>query len=338
MEVPIISRISDFEAGFSRLQNPSFLSRVFGLSGVDEIAKLRTFWTWGALILAVLATFSSLIKRTKLLLYRLQRVNTVISQPAVQSDDYDDDDEEDDGESSCSSSCSEDSDSEEENEDEFLTPTAGKRGFRDFVFAADFRVADSGRLPNENRGQTSNLRRRPRRISEDSDDGRGENQFPPSVVKLWDGLGLGLKNSGECGYISTWDLHRKDFSALSAPLTAVLDSAGMDRTRRLALKLWDARMVPQTPAVVAEWEPRRREVEKVYVRGDVGSVAVRDFANVKEPSRKAANAAAADGLTWFDADAVMVDGDAESPSLRPGYVPESVVSRCRDAVRSSLPG
>ncbi|XP_068638919.1 uncharacterized protein [Aristolochia californica] len=338
MEVPIISRISDFEAGFSRLQIPSFVSRILGLSGIDEIAKLHTFWTWGALILAVLATFSSLIKRTKLLLYRLQMVNTVISQSLLQCDD------DDDGESSCSSSCSEDSDSEEENEDEFLTPMAGKRG-QDLTFEADFGVADSGRLSNENWQQTSYLRRVPRRLSGVSAEGGGENQFSTTVVKLWDGLSLGFKHSGGCGYTSTWDFNRMEkaqfflasrsqIPALSAPCPAVLVSTGVDKTRRVAMNFWDARMDPLTPAVVAEWKPPQREVvgieadevEKVYDNDNV----VRNFRNVRPPLTDP------DGLTWFDADAVIVDGDGDSPSSYPVNVPESVVFRCRDAVRSYL--
>ncbi|XP_068644022.1 uncharacterized protein [Aristolochia californica] len=318
MEVPIISRISDFEAGFSRLQNPSFVSRIFGLSGIDEIAKLRTFWTWGALILAVLATFSSLLKRTKLLLFRLRTVNTVISQPLLHCDDYDDDNGDDDEESSCSSSCSEDSDSEEENEDGFLMPTAGKRG-QSFIFVADSERSD------ENWSQTSNLKRRPRRLSDLSGDKGGESQFSTNVVKLWDGLGLGFKNSDRCGYISTCDFDRNESffagwsqtSQLSAPCPA-----GVDKTRSVALKFWDARMGPQTPAVVAEWEPPRREVvgidangvEKVYVSDDVGSVSVRNLRNVTAPSTDP------DGLTWFDADAVIVGGDIDSPSSCPGVV------------------
>lgn len=72
MEVPIMSRISGFEAGISRLQAPSLLSNLLRLSWSDDAASLQVFmWTWGPLILALVAALGSLVRRAKLLLLRL---------------------------------------------------------------------------------------------------------------------------------------------------------------------------------------------------------------------------------------------------------------------------
>lgn len=68
-----MSRISGFEAGISRLQAPSLLSKLLRLSGSDEAASLQAFmWTWGPLILALVATLGSLVRRAKLLLLLLR--------------------------------------------------------------------------------------------------------------------------------------------------------------------------------------------------------------------------------------------------------------------------
>lgn len=64
-----MSRISSFEAGIGRLEATSLLSNLLRLSWPDEASSLQVFmWTWGPLILALVAALGSLVRRAKLLL------------------------------------------------------------------------------------------------------------------------------------------------------------------------------------------------------------------------------------------------------------------------------
>ncbi|XP_077221064.1 uncharacterized protein LOC143854836 [Tasmannia lanceolata] len=288
MEIPVMSRLSSFEAGINRLQNPSLISRIFQLSGIGETSyEFYSFWTLGALILAAIATFSSLIDRTKLVLFRFPKGNSVISAPLLL---FEDDDE------TCSSSSDDEGDS---------APIENREG-------QNFRVANSGKF-DEFEGQICKL-----------------NSWQGNVVKLWDGLGLGLENSNN--FISMWDLNKGEIirsfftgrgkiPAICMKSPAVLVSAGveLENMRHVALRVWDLRIGGQITAAVAEWQPRRRRdfagidsggVEKVYVTDDVSSVAiVRDLRNVTSPLEGLTES---DVPTWFDADAVMVgDGDGD---------------------------
>lgn len=146
--------ISNFEADVKYLQNPTLISQFFSLSNIEKFPQLYSFWKWGALFLAIFATFSSLITRIKLIFIYLRRIKPS-TQPIVQylNDDFDfscDDNDE------CSSVSS--------NDEELISPVD-----------RDFSVA----------GQKSNLRLRRRRSSYEL--------FPltefvsgKSVVKLWD--------------------------------------------------------------------------------------------------------------------------------------------------------
>lgn len=67
-----MSRISSFEAGIGRLEATSLLSNLLRLSWPDEASSLQVFmWTWGPLILALVAALGSLVRRAKLLLLLL---------------------------------------------------------------------------------------------------------------------------------------------------------------------------------------------------------------------------------------------------------------------------
>ncbi|XP_077252701.1 uncharacterized protein LOC143892121 [Tasmannia lanceolata] len=311
MEIPIMSTVSGFEAGINSLQNPSLISRIFTLSGIGEIPELHSFWTWGALILALIATFSRVLNRTKLILFRIPNPSSSISDPLL---NFTDDDE-----------TSSSSDDEDDCNDLFSSSMVGP-----FVNQTeeDFRVANSGKF-DENQGQICKLKP------------------SSSVVKLWDGLGMGLDNCS--GFISMWDLNKGEIvrsfttgggqiPAICVTSPEVMVSAGVD-----SLRVWDSRVGSQIPVTVAEWEPRRKKiggidsggVEKVYVRDDVGSApVVRDLRNVRTPLTES------DVQTWFDADAVMVSDSDEGfenavtlswPGI--GCGSDSVVSRCRNAVR-----
>ncbi|XP_010265355.1 PREDICTED: uncharacterized protein LOC104603107 [Nelumbo nucifera] len=322
MEIPVISRISGFEAGINCLQNPSFVSRLFHLAGIEDIYLNYSLWTWGALIVAFLATFSSLIKRTQILIFRIWRTRSEhIFRPLVDADADDDQEDEDEDEIFSTSSSSDDDD---DDEDESFSPFENPRPVDE-----DFRVAGSGNY-NEDRGEGFKLRHRRRRSNcEDWFSWSGFTNSQ-SVVKLWDGLGLGFRNTSE-SRISVRDLNKEQticsfvggmcqFPSVSIASPAMVLSAGLENSRNAALRVWDARVGRQIPAIFAEWQPRRRKitgvgsggVEKVFVRDDAGSFAVRDLRNLQLPLEDE-DLMESNGGTWWNANAVIVsDGDRDS--------------------------
>lgn len=97
------------DSGLSRFQNPSFL------------LHLKALWTWAALIIAAIATFNSLIRRSTRILLRIRKGKSVISLPPLYTSDdefyYSDDDESsDDG----------------EDDDELVTSSDSEKDFGDF--------------------------------------------------------------------------------------------------------------------------------------------------------------------------------------------------------------
>ncbi|XP_043717839.1 uncharacterized protein LOC122665765 [Telopea speciosissima] len=331
LEIPVINRISGFEAGFNRLRNPSFISRAIDLLlGNDEIFLNYKFWTWGALILAILATFSGVINRTKLVIlrfYRRQRsVDSVhfLLRPLV-------DDDEDDNDETCSPSSSND---EDENQR---------------LFDEDICVVGSGSYDED---QVDNRLKLRRRFSW-SDFAGGK-----SVVRLWDGLGLGLglrfDGSSTESVVSMWDLNKNEIinsfygggayqiPTISRAAPSVGLTAGLEESGNVAFRVWDARLGRQIPAIFAELQPRWRrtvaidsdEVEKVYVTDDSNAVTVRDIRKVGFPIESEED-------TWWDSDAVIVsDADREPPvKIRGSVLSRNLsrnLSRCRDAVKSYL--
>uniref|UniRef100_A0A5B6YGY0 Uncharacterized protein n=1 Tax=Davidia involucrata TaxID=16924 RepID=A0A5B6YGY0_DAVIN len=292
MEIPEINMISDFEAGMNCLQNPSLLSRSFSLSGDGKLSQVYSIWKWGALILALVATFSGiLINRIKILLNRFRRLKTLASsEPLLQQFDDDESDFSDDD--TCSSASSEDEDYES-------TSSFEDRQSVD----EDFCVA----------GSSLRLRRcrsRGDRFSW-SDFATGK-----SVVKLWDSFGLGLDLEDSSGsVISIWDLNkdkkissifggRCQIPSISMSSPEVILSAEMNNRNNVALGLYDTRVGRQIPAISAEWWPKRGKivginsggVEKVYVRDEVtGALTIGDMRNVKTPLQ---NLTESDGDTW----------------------------------------
>ncbi|WMV28202.1 hypothetical protein MTR67_021587 [Solanum verrucosum] len=263
--------ISGFEAGVKCLQNPSLVSRFFSLSPIEKVPQVYSFWKWGALILAILATFSSLIRKIKLLFIYVRRIKPS-AEPLLQylGEDFDisDDDDEDD---KCSSAAAPSSDDED---------------LLDQQIDEDFTVAG---------GQNRNLRFRRRRNSFE--------RFPwtefsagKNVVKLWDrNLFTG---SSEVPSV-----------AMASP-SVVLSSEVKNDRNGVVLAAYDTRMKSNSPAICADWGKGSGKVVgvngsgvgKVYVRNEAaGKLTVGDLRNVKTPLQEI------DGDTWWDADAVIVE-------------------------------
>ncbi|KAK9091308.1 hypothetical protein Sjap_024485 [Stephania japonica] len=313
MELPVISFEAEIINRFE--SNPSLMSRLL-LQISDEIFRVSSLWTLGALLLAFLATVFRRRSSSS-----SSYSSDITSPPASADSDPDD-----------VSSVSSSSDDEEEVE---ISSDS------DCLISDD---VDSVRRP-ERRSRKFRLSRR-RSGSEGrfswSDFVNGK-----SVVKTWDGLGLGLGLGFESssGLISSlWDLDREEeeitassrydsgrasrFPATGAPSPAVVVSAGIDERRNnIGLKVWDSRLGRRNPAIFAEWEPRRRK------SSPAGVVEVRDMRNVAAPLEELTES---DLETWWDADAVIVNGDSDVCRLDRSRCGGSVVSRCRNAVLSYL--
>ncbi|KAK9998233.1 hypothetical protein SO802_017836 [Lithocarpus litseifolius] len=265
MEIPVINRISDLELS---LQNPSMFSRVFPVSGFEVIR----FWKWGALVLALVASFSTIMNRVRILIVKFQRASSAASEPLlklIDDDDIyssDDDDDDDDETSSVSSSIEEE---EEEEEEEPMDE--------------DFRVSGSGRgYFGRSQGQSRNSKQWQRFSWTDLASG--------SVVKLWDHLGLGLDFDGEVdgNLISVYDMNREQrvTSLLGgrsvvmavSPLNSgsVVTAAEKAVSGNVSLKVWDTRVRCRIPEILAEWGPQLGKKIVAVGYGGVGKVHVRD--------------------------------------------------------------
>ncbi|KAG8498423.1 hypothetical protein CXB51_006898 [Gossypium anomalum] len=318
MEIPVINRISDFEASISTLNNPSFLSQVYALSGIDKIYQAYHFWKWGALILALLASLSTIINRLKILVIRFRRNHSLPCRPLLYDTDFDTDSET----SSCSSS---------DNEVEYEEPSASQNWRQ---VDEDFRVRGSGHFIDDQwRNSGSTLRKRRSSIG-DLFSWAEELTSGKSVVKLWDNLGLGfrLDLDESDNVLNVYDINKEtkirsifgeksDFQAVSASSSspAVVVSAGGDSsTRRVAVSAWDTRLDCRQPVILTEWCPEKPMekisavntdgVEKVYIRGDVkGMLTVGDMRKASSPLR---NLTDSEVETWWDADAVIVSDES----------------------------
>lgn len=316
MEIPIINRMSNFD-------DPSFLSRLLQIS---QISQPFSLWKWGALILALLATFTSMINRIKILIVRLRKRGSLATQPLHSEPDADGFSESED--ESCSSISSDDEGAAAEP----LFPIEDEQNVR------------VGYCEDERQSNRTGLRRR-RSIGDRVS--LSELTSGRNVVKLWDGLSL----DNPRGCLSIYDLSKDpnvssflggtcQFTAVPKASPSVVVSAMTENAKSTALRVWDARVGLQIPAIFAEWRPQIGKIVsvgtggigKVYVRdGDTGEFAVGDLRNVSSPLQ---NVTERDGQTWWDADAVMVYKDRIDSLAVKGC--ESLVSRCCDAVKSYL--
>ncbi|XAR72341.1 hypothetical protein NMG60_11018948 [Bertholletia excelsa] len=304
MEIPELSIISDIEAGVSYLQNPSLISRVFSLSGIQQVPQVYIFWKWGALILALVATFSGVITFWTVKCLASSGPPTQQILDDYSSDEDKDEDEDEDEDISCSSKSS---------DHERYNPTTS---FHDREQVDEVYCVAGSRFRRDY--QDGDLRLRRLRSAGDrfswSDFAGGR-----SPVKLWNSVGLALNFEEDSlnSMISLWDMNRDkkitSFSGMgcqipvvSSSSPTVIISAGSNREKSILLGVYDTREKHQAPAVVAEWRPRRQGkvvvgavsggVEKVYVSDSVaGDSLVGDLRKITSPLEYLAES---DGDKW----------------------------------------
>ncbi|KAI4313916.1 hypothetical protein L6164_026858 [Bauhinia variegata] len=317
MEVPVFQRFNDFQVGLSTLHNPS-------LRGIQSISIAFSFCKWGAVILALVAAFGSIIKRVKILVIRFQREkHSLPSFPHLSElDDGDFSSTDDEGSYSPTSSTALSEFEEEEDE-----PSPSSSSYFSWRRTDDdFLVRGSGhRFDAQLQNDDAMLRRR-RSIGELFSLSELVNNR--SVVKLWDSIGFGLgldfdySDSSSGSMISVYD-GETPVPAVSNSSPPVLFSAGTNGSGNLELKIWDTRLRRRIPAVFADWGPQLGKingvgssgVQKVYVRDDAGcGVTVGDMRNVNSPLRKVTKS---NVDTWWDTDAVIVtdQGYGGDPAL-----------------------
>ncbi|XP_065880775.1 uncharacterized protein [Euphorbia lathyris] len=300
MEIPVINRIGDFEAGIASLQNPSFVSQIFSLSPVGKFHQPFSVFKWGALILAFVASFATIIKRIKFLIFRLHNHFFPPPSPNTIQHEYSYDSDTD---SSCSSLSSEDDEDENEEEEEEADyePTVSFSSQNWRSIDEDFSVKGS-----DHQCQNRSLRKRRNHSIEDLFSSFSELTNGKSVVKLWDNLGLGLRFSTGNewrNHISVYDTNsdRNLLSifgeesqipavSVSSSSPAVIVSSETNVSGNL-LKVWDTRVGGRLPGILAEWRPKLGKIvgiggglAKVYVRNDVtGRLTVGDLRKVRSP-------------------------------------------------------
>ncbi|KAJ0823349.1 hypothetical protein HanPSC8_Chr16g0742671 [Helianthus annuus] len=252
MEIAELNLIGDFEAGIKCLQNPSLLSN---LSLHNKLPQY-SFWTCGALIIAVFATFTNLFNKINLFIHQIRfRFLSSFQTSSPQQIQYDDDDfdfdfSDDDIDDDTPSSVAESDDEDYDSEDTRVNEV--------------FRVEGSGSSYfDDNEGQEGNFTLRRRNRFSWSDFSAGK-----SVVQLWDSFGLGLDfedDDDESG-IAIWDLNRdvKLSSGRRCQVPAsvaekVVLTAEMDGSHGgVGFGTYDSRMGVTCPAVCATWQPRRK--------------------------------------------------------------------------------
>lgn len=334
MEVLVVNRIIDFETNI----NPSLVSQVSAVSGIGKFYQTYNLWKWGALILALIASFTTIINRVKVLIVKLQK-HPSLSSPQhhqlLDDDDYetdsissdDEDEEEQDG----------DEEEEEEEEQSGTMPFYSSQNWQRRV-DEDFRAGGSGDAYDDDdeqwRSRNLGLRRRRSGIGDLFSWSELMMTSGKNVVKLWDNLGLGLglnledyseneftiydvNYEREFRKIAS-DFGRKDESPsfVSTPSSpAVIVSAATRGRGRVTFGGWDTRIGSRLPAMLAEWRPKLGNIvgikaggiEKVFVRDNVSNaLTVGDMRKVNSPLDDPTEA---DVDTWWDADAVIVTED-----------------------------
>ncbi|XP_076947250.1 uncharacterized protein LOC143619126 [Bidens hawaiensis] len=245
MEIADLNLISDFEAGIKCLQNnPSFISKL----KPPQLYSF-TFWTYGALIIAVFATFGNLFNRLKKLIHQTSIQFWVLYRnskypPTVDHDDLDFD-------------FSDDEDSPESDDDDLnLSGSLDSVGSEDGYDANEvFRYAE-----NDDEGQNGNFTFRRRNGFSWSDFAAGK-----SVVQLWDSFGLGFDLDDDEDEVSIWDLNQEvkissgqRCTAAVAADTVVLTAEVNGGNGEVGFGTYDSRVDETSPAIYAAWRPRRR--------------------------------------------------------------------------------
>ncbi|KAK7306926.1 hypothetical protein VNO77_39560 [Canavalia gladiata] len=309
MQVPLIDRINDLQVGLNSLHNPSFPSQITtSFSGIQSVSIAYNFCKWSAVILALVATFGSIINRITIFIIRLRK-----KAPSLPSlDDYDD----------VYSSSDEDYEIDD-NDDDDLTyssseleddPSASSSYNRLDEF---FRVRGTGHYFDDEFHTQNDTQNHKRCRSIGDIFSLSELANSKSVVKLWDSIGFGLGldfDDNEDGVVSPYEVSngKQPVPASSTASPAVVLSAGEGACGNLALEIWDTRLRRRKPTVVAEWGPTMGKtvrvesggVQKVYVRDDGRyGLTVGDMRKVTTPL---GNVTESDTDTWLDADVIAV--------------------------------
>nr|XP_043624793.1 uncharacterized protein LOC122596309 [Erigeron canadensis] len=229
MEITELNLIGDFEAGIKCLQqnHPSILSNL------SLIPQLYSYWTWGALLIAVFATFTNIFNRLKTFIYSIRFKLITSCQKTCQPQTFDQDDfdfdfsDDEDCDDDTPSSVADSDDQELDSEDENV------------VFRHE--------------GQNGDFALRRRNGFSWSDFSAGK-----SVVQLWDSFGLGLDfeddeydNSGEIGI---WDVNMNSGrrgTAAKTPENVVVTADVVG-----GFGGYDCRMGGKLPEILAAWRPR----------------------------------------------------------------------------------
>lgn len=246
MEIPVLNRMTDFEASINSLNKPTLELDFVNFSLPIQFCK------WGALFLALAYAFTSFAYKVKILILHFNRKSKSLlataSDPFLShfSDEFSSSDDENDD--VCSSSDDNDDEKEEK---------STSSSYDDLTrFNEDFRVKGGFCNFGENQGQNRKFRlRRRRSIAGDNFSLLSDLVSGNGVVKLW-----------ESGIPSV---------SISP---AVIFTAGAGEDGKFGLGLWDFRTRLESPAVQAEWRSDRRgkavgidtgRTGKVYVSDDV---------------------------------------------------------------------
>ncbi|XP_018825535.1 uncharacterized protein LOC108994679 [Juglans regia] len=302
MEIPVISCLNELELS---IPNSSLFARILSVSGFEA----SSIWKVGALILAIVASFSTIANGINVFILKIKRDNSIASEPLLKFvGDYDTDSE---GETCSSLSSSLEDDGEEDEDDE------EPESHRCQPVDEDFRVAGGSDHYVESYEENRKSKFRRRFSWADFAGGR-------SVVKLWDNLGLGLDfnddgdDSAE-SVISVYDTNKetrissvfggKPVAASTSPSLIVMASRENGSRDGLSLRLWDTRVRCRIPAMLGQWRPQLGKivrvgyggVEKVYFRDDAtGDLKVGEVKKVSSPLGNGS-----DMDTWWDADTVI---------------------------------
>ncbi|GMH27499.1 hypothetical protein Nepgr_029342 [Nepenthes gracilis] len=311
MEIPMIARISDLESSMNYLNNPSFFTRLISIFEFESFPLPPKFWRWGAFIIALVYAFSSVAHKFKILILQHRKSGPLASEPlSTDSDDEsygaEEEDDDDGGRSSCSS--------DDENDEAASSSYENITKFED-----DFRVAGSS---NFNRNELSSRKfQLHRRRSFCNNFSLSELLSGKSIVKRWDGLGLGVDlDVSSVTAISILDLNKNtkigsifgQRSAVPTPSPAVILSAIAENDRKLGVNLWDTRIRQRTAAVYAEWRLQRPGtaitvkaggIDKIYVRANASKNIIGDVRKVNWPLDISTEY---DEDSWWDADAITL--------------------------------
>ncbi|KAK1386954.1 hypothetical protein POM88_015132 [Heracleum sosnowskyi] len=230
----------------------------------------NSLWKWGALILALIATFTSISTRIKHIIIRVRSIKRSSSKQLLQcfDDDFDFSDDEDD----TLSTPSDDDETDDENSvDGHDEPELR----RDSFSWSDFSAGNSVVKLWDSFGLNLDF--------QDS----SENENP-----TW-GLDKDLK-------ISDFFAGKNKIPAAGKSSPAVVYLADMSENDRFVLGAYDRRISNDFPVVCAEWGPRSGNAGSRAA----GELRMRGLRNVRTPLN---NLTESDVETWWDADAVIVN-------------------------------